>query len=66
MTHERELRKAPDVPATPGTGCANSWAGQATCSSAERRYPALEKLVGGPVRWVDGVWVWDLHEWGLA
>lgn len=20
------------------------------------------KLVGGPGRWVDGVWVWDVHE----
>ncbi|KOG12145.1 dolichyl-phosphate beta-glucosyltransferase, partial [Streptomyces viridochromogenes] len=26
----------------------------------------VEKLVGGPGRWVDGVWVWDLHERGLA
>jgi dolichyl-phosphate beta-glucosyltransferase len=23
---------------------------------------ALEKLVGRPGKWVDGVWVWDLHE----
>ncbi|MGF0171220.1 hypothetical protein ACQF36_12090 [Streptomyces sp. Marseille-Q5077] len=27
---------------------------------------SVEKLVGGPGRWVDGVWVWDLHERGLA
>ncbi|MFE7273642.1 glycosyltransferase [Streptomyces sp. NPDC057623] len=26
----------------------------------------VEKLVGGPGRWVDGVWVWDLHERGLV
>jgi dolichyl-phosphate beta-glucosyltransferase len=23
---------------------------------------AVEKLVGKPGKWVDGVWVWDLHE----
>lgn len=23
---------------------------------------AVEKLVGRPGKWVDGVWVWDLHE----
>lgn len=26
----------------------------------------VEKLVGGPGKWVGGVWVWDLHEPGLA
>ncbi|SDO55045.1 dolichyl-phosphate beta-glucosyltransferase [Streptomyces sp. cf386] len=68
----RDVRNSGDVPPV-----AESWREQARADLAYWRAGVLvlapqpndgalretvEKLVGGPGRWVAGVWVWDLHE----
>ncbi|QOV36752.1 glycosyltransferase family 2 protein [Streptomyces ferrugineus] len=70
----RDVRNSGDVPPVN-----DSWRQQARADLAYWRAGVLvlapqpndralretvEKLVGGPGRWVDGVWVWDLHERG--
>ncbi|WP_405586504.1 dolichyl-phosphate beta-glucosyltransferase [Streptomyces sp. NBC_01092] len=72
----RDVRNSGDVPPVN-----DSWREQARADLAYWRAGALvlapqpnadalretvEKLVGGPGRWVDGVWVWDLHQRGPA
>ncbi|AZQ36379.1 glycosyltransferase family 2 protein [Streptomyces cyaneochromogenes] len=68
----REVRNSGEVPPA-----AESWREQARADLAYWRAGVLvlapqpndgalretvEKLVGAPGRWVDGVWVWDLHQ----